>query len=356
MPRIDLRKKLENNPVSASAPCRIDLGGTLDIKTIYLPMSHLSPCTFNIALDMRTTVTLTPYTAGKIRVSSKGFDSAAFSSDDTPFDHPLGLMFGISAYFNVTGVHIDIQSASPPRSALGGSSVAAVALVAALARATGQADRFSRSALAWTAHGVEEGLARIPCGIQDQLAAAYGGINAWYWRPAPDNPLAFDRKDLLSGHTPVCLDHCFLVAYCGVPHASADINGKWVAHFLAARDRKLWHDIAVCAGAFVDAIATHDLDRARDLMNREVALRKRMTPDVFNDMGESLVDGAISSNCSARFTGAGGGGCIWALGRPEDIATLKEKWQAILQADPEACLLETGVDRMGVQYKQQRNL
>ncbi|MDY6824822.1 MAG: galactokinase [Thermodesulfobacteriota bacterium] len=345
----DLSKTLENNPVSASAPCRIDLGGTLDIKTIYLPLAHLAPCTFNIALDMRTTVTLWSYTGGKIKVSSKGFDSAAFPADDAPFDHPLGLMFGMAAYFDVSGVHIDVQSTSPPRSALGGSSVAAVALTAALARATGQADRFSRSALACTAHGVEEGLARIPCGIQDQLAAAFGGINAWYWRPSPDNPLAFDRRDLMSGDSPVDLDGCFVVAYCGVPHTSADINGKWVAHFLAARDRKIWHDMAACANAFVEALAAGDLDRARDLMNREVALRKRMTPDVFNDMGESLVDSAVSSNCSARFTGAGGGGCIWALGRPDDIKVLRWKWQAILQTDPDACLLEAGIDRKGVQ-------
>ncbi|MDY6903203.1 MAG: galactokinase [Thermodesulfobacteriota bacterium] len=346
---IDLSKKLKNDPITASAPCRIDLGGTLDIKTIYLPLRHLSPCTFNIALDMRTSVTLRSYKAGKIKVSSRGFEDTILPVEAIGFDHPLGLIFGIAAYFNVSGVHIAIQSASPPRSALGGSSVAAVALVAALSRATGQADLFSRTAMACTAHGIEEGLAGIPCGIQDQLAAAYGGMNAWFWQPTPENPLAFERKDLLSGGAPLALEDHFLVAYCGVPHASADINGRWIKHFLAGHDPKLWHDIVACAGAFVDALAASDLEQAQNLMNREVTLRKRMTPDVFNDMGESLVDCAVNTNCSARFTGAGGGGCIWALGQPDDIAALKKKWQAILETDPDACLLETGMDRNGVQ-------
>ena len=51
------------------------------------------------------------------------------------FEHPMGLMFAIAAYFRAGGIHIQIESASPPRSALGGSSAAAVALVAALAEA-----------------------------------------------------------------------------------------------------------------------------------------------------------------------------------------------------------------------------
>ena len=41
---------LESRPIEASAPCRIDMGGTLDISTFYLPLRHLYPCTLNIAI------------------------------------------------------------------------------------------------------------------------------------------------------------------------------------------------------------------------------------------------------------------------------------------------------------------
>jgi hypothetical protein len=36
--------------VQASAPCRVDMGGTLDIGTFYYPLQHAGPCTFNLAL------------------------------------------------------------------------------------------------------------------------------------------------------------------------------------------------------------------------------------------------------------------------------------------------------------------
>lgn len=92
-------KILEANPIVASAPCRIDMGGTLDIATFYYPLRHLSPCTVNLALSMRTHVRLLPFRQGQIKISSKGFRSATFALERAPFSHPLGLMFAIGAFF-----------------------------------------------------------------------------------------------------------------------------------------------------------------------------------------------------------------------------------------------------------------
>ena len=125
---------LESHPVRASAPCRIDMGGTLDISTFYYPLRHLSPLTVNMAVNLRTVVRIFPYDPGIVKISSKGFQSDEYPLEEVPFHHPLGLMFAIAAYFGIEGVHIDIASSSPPRSALGGSSAAAVALIAAFSR------------------------------------------------------------------------------------------------------------------------------------------------------------------------------------------------------------------------------
>jgi D-glycero-alpha-D-manno-heptose-7-phosphate kinase len=69
-----IKALLQNEPMEASAPCRVDMGGTLDLSTFYLPLRHLGPCTFNIALDMRTRVWLGPHVAGKLKISSSGFE------------------------------------------------------------------------------------------------------------------------------------------------------------------------------------------------------------------------------------------------------------------------------------------
>ena len=73
------------------------MGGTLDIDTFSLPLHHLSPCTFNIALNLRTRVRLHPYHQDLVKVSSKGFDQAEYPLNKAPFDHPLGLIFAIAA-------------------------------------------------------------------------------------------------------------------------------------------------------------------------------------------------------------------------------------------------------------------
>lgn len=83
-------------------------------------------------------------------------------------------------------------------------------------------------------------------------------------------------------------------------------------------------------------------------MNRETALRKKMTPDVLDDMGDKLAGAAVKHNCGARFTGAGGGGCVWAIGEEEDISKLKEVWQDLLSERETAYLLNAKIDANGV--------
>ncbi len=346
-----VRKYLEENgPVEASAPVRVDLGGTLDISTLHYPLRHRGPMTFNAAVELRTGIRLRPYADGRVKVSSRGFADAEFEPEKAPFNHPLGLMFAVAGYFGVTGVHIDIQSTSPPRSALGGSSSAAVALVAAYAEllrgATGAAV-FRRKQAATLAHHIEAGVAGVPCGLQDQLAAAYGGIHAWHWQCGPDGS-RFEREILLADDGIAWFEKRALLAYCGNPHESRDINSRWIAQFLEARTRPAWAEIVDCTGGFIDAIKKGDPAGAADWMNRETAIRVQMTTDVLDSLGQRLCAKAVATDCGARFTGAGGGGCIWAFGRRADIKMLKPVWASMTASVKSAALLDFTVDTKGL--------
>lgn len=346
---IDLSQILKERPVSASAPCRIDMGGTLDISTFYYPLSRYSPCTFNIALNLRTHVTLQAHDAGWVKISSKGFESCRFLSGQASFDHPLGLMFAIAEYFGVSGVHVLIESSSPPKSALGGSSVAAVALIAAFSRAlerAGDASKLEKDDVAVLAHGIEQSVAGLPCGFQDMLAAAYGGINLWEWVPDPGSK-GFKRKSIAEKAVDKFKDH-LLVAYCGVPHASKDVNGVWVKRFIRGIDRKYWIRMINCTREFSDAFEKMDMAAAAQAMNMETAIRKEMTPHVLDAMGDQLVAVAEEENCGARFTGAGGGGCLWAVGGKASVKRLKTRWEAILSKREAASLLNFKIDTDGV--------
>jgi D-glycero-alpha-D-manno-heptose-7-phosphate kinase len=345
------KNRLESGPVEAAAACRIDCGGTLDIKTFYYPLGYLSPCTFNIALNMKTRVRLLPYRQGQIKVSSKGFETEEHPADHVPFSGPLGLVFAIASYFRVSGVHIEIVSESPPRSALGGSSTAAVALIGALGNALAGHERIpviTKEQIVLLAHGIEEAVAGITCGMQDQLAAAYGGVNAWYWPRGPADP-PFRRKEVLPGEEHAVLKSRLLVSYCGIPHESQDINSKWIDQFVRGISRSLWPEIVSCTNAFVQSLAEKDWAAAVRAMNREVDIRREMTPDVLDKIGVELFEKAVAHGCGARFTGAGGGGCIWALGDEDDIRALRPEWVDILSQREEAKLLDAGVDPKGLE-------
>jgi len=348
-----IRSILKRRHVEASAPCRIDMGGTLDISTFYYPLRHLSPCTFNIAIDLKTRVRLSSYHKGMVKVSSKGFESAEYPFNKAPFDHPLGLMFAIAAYFGAEGVHIDIDSSSPPRSALGGSSAAAVALVGAFLSIApelvkhAEALSFSRRKAAILAYVLESSVAGVPCGLQDQLAAAYGGVNAWYWRSDIEGSL-FKKKVVVRKNFHKDLEQHITLAYCGIPHESKNINSKWVKQFLSGKSYELWAEIVVCTQKFIDALAEKNFRHASAAMNAEMDIRRKMTPDVLDDMGVKLVESAHEFNCGARFTGAGGGGCIWGIGEAGDVDRLKSVWEELLSRRKEACLLDVKIDSGGL--------
>jgi D-glycero-alpha-D-manno-heptose-7-phosphate kinase len=259
-------------------------------------------------------------------------------------------MFAIAVYFNAKNLHIQVESQSPPRSALGGSSAAAVALIAALSKLWQQVSSskpLTRPRIAALAHGLEESVAGVPCGLQDQLAAIYGGVNAWLWPVAIENP-PFRKKLVLPKRSHRDLEKHLLLAYCGKPHASKDINGRWIDQFLAGKFRDFWAEIVICTRMFVRHLADRNYMKAAELMNRETAIRRKMTTDVLDETGVQLMKAAVAHHCGARFTGAGGGGCLWALGDVKHIDSLRPIWEEILSSENEGRLLDLKIDSQGL--------
>ena len=349
---VNLKRYLESESVKTSAPCRIDMGGTLDISTFYYPLRHLNPSTFNIAIDLRTHVRLLPYDAPVVKVSSTGFADAEYPVDSAPFDHPMGLIFAIAAYFQAEGVHIRIDSTSSPRSGLGGSSVAAVALIAAFSNVLtriGVSRQLYRREIAILAHALEESVAGVPCGLQDQLAAAYGGINAWRWHGRVKEAV-FEKDAIFRKSALQDFENHLLLAYCGIPHESKNINQSWVKAFISGNNRDRWAEIIHCTQKFTDALKRQDIQDAVEAMNRETLIRKEMTPEVMDVTADRLADAAREEGCGARFTGAGGGGCMWALGQTAHIDRLRDVWEKILTERQDARLLDVKIDSDGLLY------
>lgn len=347
----DLNEILKDRSVCASSPCRIDFAGTLDIASFAFVLSDLCPVTFNMAMDLRTRVTLSGYKKGVVKVSSTGFESAEFESKKAPYNHPLGLIFAIADSFSISGVHIEIESASPPRSALGGSSVVSVALVALIMRLINRKNyRVRAKDVAVCAHLIESAVAGVPCGIQDHLAAAYGGANAWHWNSAFDwfdfNNTSLARKEEFE-----LIQNNFLVVYTGKTHDSHSVNTKWRNQFINGEYRDHWAEIVNLSHDFCKSFLEKDFAILPDIVKKEVSLRLELTPNVLDKNGKLLYDLAVENNCGARFTGAGAGGCMWAVGQENDIKELKKCWEKEIAQIKGACILDIKPDPNGIIFE-----
>jgi len=341
---------LSRQTVTASAPCRIDSGGTWDIKALALPLERVRPTTVNMALTLRTSVSLHPYEAGQVMIRSAGFDRPeVFPGDRLPFDTRFGLFFAAVSYFGFQGLEVRIDSQSPVKSALGGSSTALVALIKALSKAAFHIGGrgLSNREILYLGYHLEDGISGGNCGIQDQAAAVYGGVQQWEWHYGNQTVL-FTKRLLLDREGQKALSGRLLVAYSGKRHTALRTNRRWIKDFLSGRTRSGWLKVNETVQRFGRAIAAGDWNRAAAHIREEMAVRKEITPEALNPTAVDLIEKAEDAGCGARFTGAGAGGSLWAIGDRPQIETLRVLWQNRLAGIKGAAILDCRVDASGV--------
>ncbi len=348
---ISVKKILEERPVEVSAPCRIDSGGTWDIKAMSIPLENISPVTLNIALTLRTRVILSPFREGYVKISSEGFrDIAKYNiKKNLPFGPPFGIFLAAVNHFGYHGLEVTIKSDSPVRSALGGSSTALVALIKALSdlRDLAGGERLSRSGILHLGYHIEDGISGGHCGIQDQAAAVYGGVHLWTWRYSQENR-PFSRLVLLKGKDLKEISESIIVAFSGQSHVAARMNRAWIEDFLSGKTRSGWITANEIVKLLAEAVRKKDWRSAAGLLREEMKIRRKITSDALIPFTSELIYRAEKTGCGARFAGAGAGGSLWAIGEPDRIRDLEDKWKKMLMPVKGAGILRCSVDQRGV--------
>jgi D-glycero-alpha-D-manno-heptose-7-phosphate kinase len=347
---VSLSKLLQKQPIRSSAPCRVDSGGTWDIKALALPLQGVRPVTINFALNLRTEVTLLPYEEGRVSVRSEGFEeNEEHPGGAAPFDSPFGLFFAAVSHFGFDGVQVCIRSGSPVKSALGGSSTALIALVKGLSKAAalrGGGGLRTRDVL-HLAYQLEDAVSKGKCGIQDQAAAAYGGVHLWEWHFGRQGS-PYTRIPLASRTEADEFSERILVAFSGRSHVSSRINRSWVSEFLSGKTRAGWIEANEIVRRLSETLKKKEWSRSAAFLREEMAVRRAITPDALIPLTSRLIDLAEEAGCGARFAGAGCGGSLWALGEKERIRDLREIWTAHLKPIRGAQVLDCRIDPVGV--------
>ncbi len=325
------------------APYRIDAGGTWDIKALALPFQSKGPVTLNMALDMGVIVEITAHAPGIVQIQTPYYATLEGPLESISFSGPLGL-FGIClAHLGVDGISIRIRPSLPPGSALGGSSSALVALLVGLRELVGLG--MDDTSLVTLAYHIEDIHQLGGAGMQDHLAAMFGGVNLWKWNYSS---FPFFQRITLKEGVVGELKERVVVFHLGTSHFSPGLNRTFVSKFMEGSHRGLWIEANEVVKSLWQAINNQDWEGAAGLLSQETALRERTTKDAFKDpFVEAMIKAAEEVGCGARFTGAGGGGCLWAIGEKDRIAHLRTKWGDMASKREGASLLKTQVTEKG---------
>jgi D-glycero-alpha-D-manno-heptose-7-phosphate kinase len=297
--------------VSSAAPLRIcDNGGWTD--TWFAAHGRV----FSIAVRPRIEVTL--------RLSSGGsgrYDVALESYGERfswrPGDRPEGRRALVAAVMNASTVAPDedgelaIRCAIPGGASTGTSSAVAVALVGALARA--RRETLAPLDAAMRAHDIEtRGLGR-ESGIQDQLAAAFGGINL----------IEIDRYPVarvvglpVSGATRHALARRLLLVYLGRSHESYAIHDTVIRGLRDAGPAAApLEALRRAALASADAVVSGDLEALGAAMQANTDAQVALHPDLVSaDARQVIATAAAQGAVGWKVNGAGGpGGSVTIL-------------------------------------------
>jgi D-glycero-alpha-D-manno-heptose-7-phosphate kinase len=202
-------------------------------------------------------------------------------------------------------VTLTVSAAVPPGSSLGTSAAVCVGLIAALDALGG--DVRAPGGLAAAAHRAEaDGLGR-QSGVQDQQAAAHGGVRLV---DMPRYPDAQSLSVAVSATTWRALDDRLVHVAYGSPHDSSAVHERVIAELAeegpsSPRLERLRQLADRAQGALVAA----RLDAYAEILTAATEVQRSLHPSLISEGADALIELARShGSLGWKVNGAGGGG------------------------------------------------
>jgi D-glycero-alpha-D-manno-heptose-7-phosphate kinase len=307
----------------ARAPLRISFaGGGTDVPPY--PQTH-GGAVLSVTIDRCATAELRPRRDGDYHVVSRDLRArAAFAPDELGFNGYLDLVKAVlrdlAARRPGRGLDLTLATDAPPGSGLGSSSALVVAMLATVGAATGR--RWSPAELARTAYQVERIDLKIEGGMQDQYAAAYGGLN--FIEFAGDDevevrPLAV-AADVLDA-----LERSLVLAWSGDSRTDDGILRRQVDGVLCGSEQSLGSlgALKALAEAMRDALLAGDLATFAEGLRQGWEHKRQLATGIATPRLEELYEvGRAAGAGGGKVLGAGGGGFMLFAAPPERRARM----------------------------------
>lgn len=305
--------------VRVRAPVRVlDAGGWTDTWFA----GYGAVCNLAVSEGTEVSVHLSSHGRGDegfidLRVQSFG-EQYTFPVHAPPGRHPL-LETTLSRWCPPdVSASVEIASSVPPGSGLGTSASVVVALVAALRAAaeavTGPSD------LAAEAHRIETKDLGLQSGVQDQIAAAYGGANLVVVGPYPTAEV---RSLQLSDKTWESIARRLITVYLGAPHRSSSVHEAVIARLAGSDGDALLRPLRSAARDAALALEAGDIDAYGEAMIHNTEAQALLHPGLVGSRARAVIERASSIGAAGwKVNGAGGDGGSVTIVCPEDSGGL----------------------------------
>jgi D-glycero-alpha-D-manno-heptose-7-phosphate kinase len=218
------------------------------------------------------------------------------------------------------GVEIHHDGDLPARTGLGSSSSFTVGLLLALRSLLGQ--MVSKERLAGDAIHVEQCLIRENVGAQDQVAAAYGGLNCIEFGRGGRfrvQPVALSAERLQR------LQDCLMLFFTGLSRTASEVAAEQIRN-VASRAEELHAMRRMVDRALEILTGTGDMTEFGQLLHESWQLKKRLSNRISNGEIDRLYEvGREAGAVGGKLLGAGGGGFVLLYVPPEKQERVRQK-------------------------------
>lgn len=238
----------------------------------------------------------------------------------------LLLHFGVHRYFErLTGrpltFAVETDSEAPAGSGLGSSSTIVVALVKAYARVLNL--RYTDFEIAEISITIERDELGLSGGLQDQYAAAFGGVNLLQFTKSGDRIV--NRVSVSDGFLG-CVESSLLLINSGTSRESARIIEEQKALAQERNQNFLGKLTQLKASAYdlQSCLLREDFARLVEVMQNSWLAKKGSSSKIVSPQIQKIEDDVLASGALAfKVSGAGGGGYCQVYASPDQRAAVK---------------------------------
>ena len=219
------------------------------------------------------------------------------------------------------GLEISYNADLPARSGLGSSSAFTVGLINALTALRGK--MISKKALAQDAIRIEQEVIGEAVGSQDQIWAAYGGLNKIEFQKDGKfsiSPIIMGEKNYLS------LESSLMLFFTGFSRVAPLIAQKKIDNFKNKEEElKMLSTLASSAASSLQD-KNYDIKKIGELIHEAWILKRELAEGVTTkEIDEIYKEGLRAGALGGKILGAGGGGFILFVVPPENQANLQKR-------------------------------